>query len=223
MSQRTVIIGDVHGCINELNGLLEKLSLGPRDRLIFAGDLVNKGPATPEVLKRVRGLGAESILGNHEIRLLRYRNGEDLKLQKIKDLKTAMRLSEADWRFVEALPLYIELPEYNALVVHGGFLPGIPWRKQGVDIITRVQTIDQENKICKRTNAPNVRFWADSWEGPEFVIYGHTPRREVYRRPHSIGLDTGCVYGGHLSAFSLPDGILTQVKAATAYEASAEF
>lgn len=223
MSKRTVIIGDVHGCIEELDRLLKKLSLGPKDRLIFAGDLVNKGPATKEVLKRARGLKAECVLGNHEIRLLRYRNGEDPKTQRSKDIKTALKLNEADWKYIEAMPLHIELPEHAAIVVHGGFLPGIHWRKQSEEIITRIQTIDQNNKICKRTKSPKVRYWADSWKGPEFVIYGHTPRRELYQKPTSIGLDTGCVYGGHLSALSLPDLTITQVKARCVYEESAEF
>ena len=223
MPERTVIIGDVHGCIEELDLLLDKLALGSNDRLIFVGDLVNKGPATHTVLKRVRDLKADCVLGNHEIRLLRYRRGEDPKTQRIKDIKTALRLSEPDWKFLEAMPPWIELPEHNALVVHGGFLPGRPWREQGLEIITRIQTIDHHDQICKRMVAPHVRYWADSWQGPEFVLYGHTPRREVYHRKHSIGLDTGCVYGGHLSAFSLPDRVLTQVKAKQAYEASAEF
>ena len=223
MSQRTVIIGDVHGCIEELDRLLKKLSLGPKDRLIFARDLVNKGPATIAVLKRARELKAECVLGNHEIRLLRYRQGENFKTQRLKDIKTALKLTEADWAYLEAMPLHIELPEHNAIVVHGGFLPGIPWRKQGEEIITRIQTIDENNEACKRTKAPDVRYWAESWEGPEFVIYGHTPRREIYKMRDSIGLDTGCVYGGHLSALTLPERSITQVKAGQAYEASAKF
>jgi predicted phosphodiesterase len=223
MPDRTVIIGDVHGCIHELDLLIEELQLSSADQVIFAGDLVNKGPASHEVLQRARELNAKAVIGNHEARLLRAYENKTFSKLRSRDLNTARQLTETDWQTLKAMSLFIELPEFQALVVHGGFIPGIPWREQGEEIVTRVQVLDNKLRACKRSEAPNGVPWADHWTGPEHVVYGHTPRREVLRRPYSIGIDTGCVYGGHLTAYILPEGKLHQIKATQIYEKSSEF
>ncbi len=217
MPDRSIIIGDVHGCARELEMLLTHLRVDATDEVIFVGDLINKGPDSHAVLNIVRSLNARSVLGNHERRLLLYRETGDPSHLKSHDIKTMEGLSPSDWHFLKEMPLTIELPEYRAVVVHGGFLPGRPWRLQGADIVTRIQVVDGSFNPAKRSEAPEGKPWADYWKGPEFVIYGHTPRREIFRRPHSIGLDTGCVYGGRLSAFIFPSRTLCQVKAKSIY------
>ncbi|MFP4283327.1 MAG: metallophosphoesterase [Opitutales bacterium] len=224
MAGRTVIIGDVHGCIAELEQLLGKLRVDEQDDLLFLGDLVNKGPDSAAVVRLARERRARCVRGNHEVRLLRYRRTGAASALKGKDLATVKQLTAADWAYLETMPLLIELPEFSAVAVHGGFAPRAQhWRRQPEEIVTQVQVIDSNGEPRKRSEAPRGRPWADFWEGPEFVLYGHTPRREVYRRTGSIGLDTGCVYGGALTAFCFPHRTLHQVPAERVHEYSAEF
>jgi len=110
-----------------------------------------------------------------------------------------------------------EVSELNTVFVHGGFLPNEPWPRQPANIVTRIQVIDDQGRPRKRSDAPAALPWADLWNGPPFVVYGHTPRPEVYKLKWSIGIDTGCVMGGHLTAFILPERRLLQVKARRRY------
>ena len=115
------------------------------------------------------------------------------------------------------MPLTHEIKELNTVFVHGGFLPDIPWNEQNAVIVTEVQVIDADGRPCKRREAPDALPWADHWTGPPFVVYGHTPRAEVYKLKWSICLDTGCAMGGQLSAFILPERRVVQVKARRRY------
>lgn len=214
---RTIVIGDVHGCARELRTLVEKLSPNPIDDIIFLGDMINKGPESHEVLNIIREIHGRGILGNHELRLLKYRQTSDPSILKAYDPFTISQLTEPDWFLLDQLPLTIEIPEYDAIAVHGGFLPTPHWRQQAADIVTKIQVIDANGNPVKRSEAPDGIPWADAWEGPEFVLYGHTPREEVYRKPLSLGLDTGCVYGGALSAFIFPQRTLIQIPAERIY------
>jgi diadenosine tetraphosphatase ApaH/serine/threonine PP2A family protein phosphatase len=215
---RIIVIGDVHGCLAELTDLLHKLEPAKDDRLIFLGDLVNRGPDSHGVVSLVRSLpNTITLMGNHELRLLNYRKERDPKILKDYDWETVRQLDEQDWRYLQDLPLTHHLPELQTVCVHGGFLPGIPWFRQGAEIVTRIQVIDPDGKPRKRSETAEGRNWADEWEGPPFVVYGHTPRPEVYRRPWSLGLDTGCVYGGFLSACFLPTREIIQVAAHAKY------
>ena len=76
---------------------------------------------------------------------------------------------------------------------------------------------DRDGRPAKRTDAPDAPAWADLWSGPPFVVYGHTPRREIYELKWSVGLDTGCVQGGALTAYILPEKRFLQVKARQRY------
>lgn len=215
---RIIVIGDVHGCYAELLDLLDKLEPAKDDRLIFLGDLVNRGPDSHGVVSLVRSLpNTVCLMGNHELRLLRYRDERDPKILKDYDWETVRQLDEQDWRYIQDLPNTQNLPDIQTVCVHGGFLPSIPWFRQGAEIVTRIQVIDADGKPRKRTEAPQGRYWADEWEGPPFVVYGHTPRPDVYRRPWSLGLDTGCVYGGFLTAAILPEREIVQVAAHSKY------
>ncbi len=215
---RNIVIGDVHGCLAELIDLLAKLAPARDDQLIFLGDLVNRGPDSHGVVSLVRSLpNALSLLGNHEQRLLQYRKEREPKILKDYDWETVRQLDEQDWKYLQGMKLTYSLPEFQTVCVHGGFLPNLPWDKQGADIVTRIQVIDNEGNPRKRTEAPMGRDWADEWEGPPFVVYGHSPRPDVHRRPWSLGLDTGCVYGGYLSACILPEREIVQVAAHAKY------
>jgi len=217
MTGRLIAIGDIHGCHTEFRELLELLDLKGGDRLVLLGDLVNRGPESSKVIDLARASGSVSLLGNHELRLLKFRKTGDRKYMKEHDLETFDALRPEDWAYLEAMPLTYEEPELNTVFVHGGFLPSEPWQRQTAEVVTRVQVIDKDGRPRKRADMPDAPAWADLWGGPPFVVYGHTPRPEVYKLKWSIGIDTGCVIGGYLTAYILPERRLIQVKARQRY------
>jgi serine/threonine protein phosphatase 1 len=217
MNGRLVAVGDIHGCHQEFGDLLERLELTKEDRLVLLGDLVNRGPDSGRVIELARARGAIALLGNHELRLLKYRRTGDRKYIKETDLATYDKLRAADWAYLESMLVTYEEPELNTVFVHGGFLPDEPWQKQSAEIVTRIQVIDREGHPAKRADHPDAPPWADLWSGPPFVVYGHTPRPEVYKRKWSLGIDTACVMGGALTAYILPEKRFIQVKARQRY------
>ncbi len=217
MNGRLIIIGDIHGCHQEFADLLDQLAPVKGDRIILLGDLVNRGPDSLRVLDLARAAHAIALLGNHELRLLKHRRTGDKKYLKETDLDTFGKLRPEDWAYLEAMSLTFEEPELNLVCVHGGFLPNEPWQRQPAEVVTRIQVIDRDGRPAKRADAPDAPAWADQWSGPPFVIYGHTPRPEVYKLKWSAGIDTGCALGGSLTAYVLPERRFVQVKARRRY------
>ena len=217
MTGRLIAVGDIHGCHAEFAELLNQLELKAGDRVVLLGDLVNRGPDSTKVIDLARSIGAVSLLGNHELRLLKFRKTGDRKYMKEHDLETFDSLRPDDWAYLESMKLTFEEPELNTVFVHGGFMPGEPWQKQPSEVVTRIQVIDKEGRPRKRADAPDAPSWADLWGGPPFVVYGHTPRPDVYRLKWSLGIDTGCVMGGLLTAYILPERRILQVKARQRY------
>jgi serine/threonine protein phosphatase 1 len=217
MNGRLIAIGDIHGCHLEFAELLARLAPTKDDRIVLLGDLVNRGPDSCKVLDLAREYRATSLLGNHELRLLKFRRTGDKKYLKDGDLATHYKLRPTDWAYLEAMSLTFADPEFNIVFVHGGFLPNEPWEKQPAEIVTRIQVVDRNGRPAKRAEAPNAPPWADLWSGPPFVVYGHTPRPEIYKLKWSVGIDTGCVLGGHLTAYELPEKRFLHVKARQRY------
>ena len=217
MNGRLIAIGDIHGCHQEFLELLERLSLTKDDRLIILGDLVNRGPDSCRVIDLARQHDAISLLGNHELRLLNYRRIHETNIVRETDADTFSKLRPEDWTYLEAMPLTHYVEELNTVFVHGGFLPNESWQRQPASIVTRIQAIDKTGQPCKRAEAPDAPVWADLWNGPPFVVYGHTPRPEIYKLKWSVGIDTACVMGGYLTAYILPEKRFVQVKAHRRY------
>ena len=217
MNGRLIAIGDIHGCHAEFAELLARLELTKDDRLVLLGDLVNRGPDSNRVLDLAREARALSLLGNHELRLLKYRRTGDKKYAKETDLDTFAKLRDEDWKYLEAMPLTFHEPELNVVFVHGGFLPGEPWHRQTAEVVTRIQVINRDGRPAKRGAAPGAPSWADFWSGPPFVVYGHTSRPEIYKLKWSVGIDTSCCMGGALTAYILPEKRFVQVKARARY------
>ena len=217
MTGRTIAIGDIHGCPKEFTALLARLQPTSDDTLILLGDLINRGPDSRRVLDIAREAKAICLLGNHELRLLEHRRSNGQTKLKETDAATIAVLTKADWEFMAAMPLTYLAEAHQTLFVHGGFLPGIPWGRQDANIVTRIQVIDPAGQPAKRTDFPTAEFWADFWTGPPFVVYGHTPRPDIYKLKWSAGIDTACVLGGHLTAYVLPDRRFVQVRARQRY------
>jgi hypothetical protein len=219
MDGRLIAIGDIHGCYAEFGELLDRLAPTGHDRLVLLGDLVNRGPDSTKVVDLARAAGALSLLGNHERRLLNFRRTGNPQPLKENDQRTIAQLRPEDWTYLEAMPLTHHIPELDTVLVHGGFVPGEPWQQQPASVVTRVQVIDRDGRPRRRVDCPDCPSWADLWNGPPVVIYGHTPRAEIYRLEWSVGIDTACVMGGHLTAFILPERRFVQVKAHRQYYA----
>lgn len=217
MNGRIIAIGDIHGCHQEFAELLERLAPTKDDRLILIGDLINRGPDSCKVIDLARQHRALSLLGNHEARFLAVRRTNDRSLLKEGETDTFARLRPEDWAYMEQMPLTHFTEELNTVFVHGGFLPDAPWQKQPADIVTRIQVIDREGRPRKRADCPEGQPWANLWNGPPFVVYGHTPRPDIYKLKWSAGIDTACVQGGHLTAYILPERRFVQVKARKRY------
>ena len=175
------VIGDVHGCLDALESLLETLDLGGNDLAVFVGDLVRKGPESKAVLDRLRqSPRLLSVKGNNEQKLL---DGE----------ADVAGLEAADRQYLASLPTAISWD--GGLVVHGG-----------VDPARSLSAHATEDLLTMRAPAGDGYdgpFWFETYEGPPRVFFGHTVLDEPIDREWAVGLDTGCVYGGELTAYDV--------------------
>ena len=121
--KKLIIIGDIHGCITEFRNLLIEADWQPEDRVVLLGDVINRGPDSHACLKLARRIGAESVLGNHELRLLNARKNGSFAELKTADKKTYLSLSKKDWAYIEQFQPMIRVPEYQLILVHAGFCP----------------------------------------------------------------------------------------------------
>ena len=205
---RTIIVGDVHGCLYELKALLKKLQYTSKDRLIFVGDLINKGPFSLKTLQFVHSLKAECLLGNHEMHFLDYlKKKRSMKYKALISLKEEMNLETSFWKdWLSKLPLYIE--EDHFLVVHAGLKPHTHPSQTPRHILTTIRTwSDRTSNLKSPSHPPWYEFYKDS----KPVIFGHWSRKGLIEKPNVIGLDSGCVYGGQLSAVCFPEKKIHQV------------
>ena len=204
--------------------MLAGLDLGSGDRLVFVGDLVDKGPDSLGVLRRARELvraypGSVVVSGNHEEAALRWwRRGEAVE-------HWVHGATADDWAFIEAMPLTWAEPERGLRVVHGGIFPkllerhpdvfdvieaGGDWRKSRRKVLERARRMLRVRHVSPRgemvsygQESSHDPYWTEVYDGSAgFVIYGHqvwdsgAPRED----PHACGIDTGCVHGGYLTA-----------------------
>lgn len=201
---RTFVIGDIHGCVDELDRLLDRCALGSDDAVVSVGDLVNKGPDSLGVLRLCRKVRAKAVLGNHDDLLLRCiaarKEGDDDAFPELVR-KIAKRIDEDDEAWLTALPLHLALPELGALVVHAGLLPAVPVALQERANLLNMRSIRSDGSSSKRIDEGVP--WASLWVGPEHVIFGHDAVRGLQEWPYATGIDTACVYGGRLSAIEL--------------------
>jgi hypothetical protein len=211
---RTVVVGDVHGCYDELVELVERAGLGESDRLVCVGDLIAKGEKSREVLELfMADARFSSVLGNHDRAVLEYWKGaREKKELKPSQRKCAKRLKDGRERFaayLETLPAYIELDSH--VVVHAGLRPGVALRRQTLDDMTEMRTLGADPASRKGTP------WYEVYDGEKTVLFGHWPAPEPRRGPRAIGLDTGCVYGYTLTAYVVETGEFVSVPALRAY------
>jgi polynucleotide kinase-phosphatase len=226
------IIGDVHGCRAELETLLSRLGyvdgVHPDGRtVIFVGDLVDRGPDSPGVLRIVMDLVAAGtalcVPGNHEAKLLRKLRGANVKvthgLQETLDQLSAQPQSFVDEveSFVDGLVSHYVLDGGRLVVSHAGLKEAYQGRASG-----RVRAFCLFGETTGETDEYGlpVRYpWASEYRGRATVVYGHTPTPVPEWVNNTICIDTGCVFGGSLTALRYPERELVSVPAAREYYA----
>lgn len=199
---QTLVLGDIHGCFQELQALLDKAGLAADDAIISLGDCVDRGPETPQVLQFFKGnSNAQLIMGNHERKHVRGSLGE-VKLaisQRISKLQFADDYPAA-LEYMSSLPLFLDIPE--AILVHGSLEPGIPLQEQLPTVLCG--TMGGEKYLRDNYDQP----WYELYSGEKAVLVGHrnytkTDTPFVYRE-RVFGLDTSCVTGKALTGLLLP-------------------
>jgi hypothetical protein len=218
--RRTIVIGDVHGCLDELLALLARCNQSAEDRVVLVGDLVAKGPDSVGVVQWARESGVDAVLGNHDAHVLRARHGEIVA--KPKHQKIAEDLARADVAWLDARPLFLRIGDVAVgpgtarpyAVVHGGAVPGRALEEQERDHLLNLRSIDDDGRPSNRIEGTP---WGARWSGPEHLVYGHDAVRGLQQHAVATGLDTGCVYGRELTALILPARRLVSVAARHAY------
>jgi hypothetical protein len=204
--RRSVIIGDLHGCAAELDTLLDKIAFSADDSLYCVGDLVARGPDGVAVLRLLRKLGARSVLGNHDAKLLTVRPKPGKKApEKIPSSVANVfdKLEDQDWQMFDELPLYLDLADHDLRVVHAGVVPDVPITDQDPWVLTNLRSFDADGKPSSQWSPTT---WAVRYHERPHVVFGHDARSRLQLHPCATGIDTGCVYGGELTALVLPAG-----------------
>ena len=216
---RTVIVGDVHGCRRELVLLLEAVGFTAGDRLVFVGDLVARGPDSLGVLDVARRTGAVVVRGNHEDKLLAWRDANATGASAEgraapprlaarvtlghMHLALARSLRPVDWSLLETSPYFYDLPEHGLRVVHAGVQPGLAIEATPPSTLTRVRTLRDDGSASAGAGAT---LWGARYAGPPHVVFGHNAAPGLQLHRWATGLDTGCVYGKRLTAMVLEAG-----------------
>jgi hypothetical protein len=206
---RTIIVGDVHGCRRELEQVLDRLAFTTGDRLVFVGDLIARGPDSLGVLDVARRTGAIVVRGNHEQKLVSWKEakmarlrGEQAREVKLGSIHAALAesLRPVDWSLLETSLLWLDLPEHGVRVVHAGVQPGVPIERTKPSTLMRIRTIRSDG-----TPSPDEGpvLWGARYVGPPHVVFGHNAAPGLQLHRWATGLDTGCVYGGRLTALVL--------------------
>ncbi|GHO85012.1 polynucleotide kinase-phosphatase [Dictyobacter formicarum] len=235
------IIGDVHGCFDELHLLLQKLGYvvdqqGGQDprfqvthpagrKVIFLGDLVDRGPATPAVLRLVMDMveagSAFCVPGNHDVKLLRKLRGKDVSLkhgivETLQQLEQeAPAFKQRVLEFIDKMISHYVLDDGNLVVAHAGLPAAMQGR--GSRAVREFTLYGETTGETDEFGLPIRYNWAADYRGRSMVVYGHTPVPEPTWLNNTINIDTGCVFGGRLTALQYPEKQLISVAALRTY------
>ena len=233
------IIGDIHGCFDELLDLLGALgyefeNAGKVDcdashpqgrRVVFVGDLVDRGPKTPDVTRLVMNMVASGhalcVAGNHDVKLMRKLLGKSVSMTH--GLPESMQQLEGETeefkqklcKFLDGLISHYVFDEGKLVVAHAGLKEAFQGRSSA-----RVRTFCLYGETTGETDEYGlpVRYnWAQDYRGRAAVVYGHTPVPEAVWLNNTICLDTACVFGGKLTALRYPERELVEVAARQTY------
>jgi len=220
------IVGDIHGCYDELLQLIEQLGYveqnegfsHPQDRkLVFLGDLTDRGPKSISVIQLVTRLVSNGqalyVPGNHCDKLYRLFLGRNVQVTHglettVAELsrlpaKTKQKVKKDFIHLVETSPLYHILDDGKLIVSHAGIREDLIGKQNN-----KVRTFCLYGDITGDTDAtgfPIRRDWAQDYTGESLIVYGHSPVKQPRFVNRTVNIDTGCVFGGHLTALRYPE------------------
>lgn len=219
---KIIAIGDVHGCYNELEELLEKpvisSTIQKQDGLIiFLGDLIDRGPQSEKCFAKAMSLhlwgSGVYLLGNHEEKHVRYFNhkikgGKNPMTANETFLKVHSEFKENDFELMKTLPTAAIWE--NFLFTHAGVIPGL-MLNQPLKGFVRNRYIEPrddkwvfsatwQDKDGNWKHMPGARHWTEAYNEKQTIIYGHEPENDIHWVNNTIGIDTGCVWGIKLTA-----------------------
>jgi predicted phosphodiesterase len=225
--RQIVILGDLHGSLYEFQELLDKIKYDPkRHRLISCGDLIDRGDFSVEVVRLIRQLGIEVVKGNHDdsasSKILRWRLHEAARIatgkhNPMKPLNHTYaayneQFTQEELEWLDELPISIDLG-YKYVCIHGGLEPNKAFHFQDPPKVMRTRYIDMDGKAVNllkdKSQPPNTRYWTELWDDPrtaKHIVYGHCvhsliePRVDIRGDFSFYGIDTGCCFGGMLTA-----------------------
>ncbi|MDR2789286.1 MAG: polynucleotide kinase-phosphatase, partial [Candidatus Accumulibacter sp.] len=231
------IIGDVHGCFDELRRLVEALGYGvdagnyaiaphPQGRrLVFLGDLCDRGPDNVKVLRLVMravedGV-ADCLVGNHDFKLLKYLKGREVTPSHGFDRTIGELARESEEfraeirRFLDSLRSHYVFDDGRLVVAHAGLIEKYQGRGSGRvrEFCMFGETTGETDEYGLPVRAP----WANEYRGKALVVFGHVPVPEAVSLNHTVCIDTGCVFGGKLTAFRYPEKETVEIAAAREY------
>lgn len=232
------IIGDIHGCADELEALLCKLgytvewsgrtpTVKPPDRrkVVFVGDLVDRGPRTPDVLRiamhMVESGAAYAVMGNHDRKLMRWLDGRNVQVthglqQSIEQLSAeSAEFKNAAKTFLDSMRSHFWLDGGKLAVAHAGLKEEMIGRGSGA--VREFALFGDTNGEMDEYGLPVRRDWAAEYRGKTSIVYGHVATAEAQWVNNTICIDTGCVYGGKLTALRWPERELVSIPAANVY------
>jgi len=236
------IIGDVHGCADELMVLLERLGYtvafqgegkdrraithAPEGRrLVFVGDLVDRGPRSPDVLRiamsMVESGQALCVPGNHDVKLLRWLNGRNVKLNHgLEQTVEQFDKEHASFRplvksFIDSLVSHAWLEDGKLAVAHAGLKEEMLGRSSGA--VREFCLYGETSGETDEFGLPIRYNWAAEYRGATTIVYGHTPVPDAEWLNNTLCIDTGCVFGGKLTALRWPEKEIVSVPAREVY------
>jgi protein phosphatase len=234
------IVGDVHGCCDELERLLAELGYerGPDDahahpegrRAIFVGDLVDRGPRIVDSVRLVKAMvdagAALCVPGNHDMKVVRKLRGRDVQIthgldRTLAELEALTETEQDEIRdFLDGLVSHYVFDDGNLVVAHAGMKEEMQGRGSGKvrDFALYGETTGETDEF----GLPVRWNWAAEYRGNAIVVYGHTPVPEPEWLNRTINIDTGCVFGGRLTALRYPEKELVSVPAAATYSPPAK-
>jgi protein phosphatase len=228
------IIGDVHGCADELEELLATLGYSADEgvwrhpagrKVVFVGDLVDRGPRVPGVLRIVMRMveagTALALPGNHDIKLMRSLRGRDVQITHgLRESLAQLEAEPPEFRtqvadFIDSLVSHYVFDEGELVIAHAGMKEEMHGRGSA-----RVRDFALYGETTGETDEFGlpIRYnWAAEYRGQAMVVYGHTPVPEPEWLNRTINIDTGCVFGGRLTALRYPEKDLVSVAARRTY------
>jgi protein phosphatase len=234
------VVGDVHGCCDELEQLLADLGYEPSAdgayahpegrKAIFVGDLVDRGPRIVDSVRLVKAMveadTALCVPGNHDMKLVRKLRGRDVQIthgldRTLAELETLTDAEREEVRaFLDGLVSHYVFDDGNLVVAHAGMKEEMAGRGSGKvrDFALYGETTGETDEF----GLPVRWNWAAEYRGEAIVVYGHTPVPEPEWLNRTINIDTGCVFGGRLTALRYPEKELVSVPAAATYSQPAK-